>query len=338
VTEHTAAGIPPLSAVDEQVQNAMYQEQMQPALRTYLTGLREKAYVDIAPGFTDTGASAKQTKPVYAATTPPPVKKKTKKERLDTDASTTTAVAKSATPPRMGAKTPSAGSSGTTAATPAKAGTTAKTVSATSGKKSKKVHREKIRYGQAPRNSLPPSPEETLAAGADQGPGSASALLPAPGAAIASIDQSTAASTDANPLSPKVASNGKTRYSDRAPVEVKAKKVSIKTIKAKQKAAATPSPLTADQKAAQQVQNAPLGLSGDTATKAKKKKVKGAPKERLQEAPPAPPAPKPEATPIPPKSVRDNGEPVVNPPPSNLPPPADSQRPATASPTPAPQQ
>ena len=57
VTQHTPAGIPPLSAVDEQVQNAMFQELMVPARRAYLTGLREKAYVDIAPGFVDTGAS-----------------------------------------------------------------------------------------------------------------------------------------------------------------------------------------------------------------------------------------------------------------------------------------
>src|ERR1035441_4764262 len=44
VTEHQAAGIQPLSAVDEQVQQAMYQTAIQPALRTYLTDLREKAY------------------------------------------------------------------------------------------------------------------------------------------------------------------------------------------------------------------------------------------------------------------------------------------------------
>ncbi len=318
VTEHTPAGIPPLSAVDEQVQNAMYQEQMAPALRAYLTSLREKAYVDIAPGFVDTGASAKQTKPVYAASTPPAVKKKTKKARLDSDR-TVTPAAPSSTPALA-------------AAPAAKTTASAKKVSVSTGKKSKKVHREKIRYGQAPRNSLPASPEETLASGADQGPGAASSLLPAPGAAIAAIDQSTP-SSDVNPLSPRVAYQGKTRYSDRAPIEAKAK-ASAKVAKIKEKAAAAPPPLTAEQKAAQQTQNAALGLGGDTATKKKKTKVKGAPKERIQEAPPTPPAPKPEATPIPPKSVRDNGEPVVSPPPANLPPPATTQ---PAGPAPAPQ-
>jgi peptidyl-prolyl cis-trans isomerase SurA len=334
VTEHTPAGIPPLSAIDEQVQQTMFQEAMAPALRTYLTDLREKAYVDIAPGFVDTGASPKETKPVYAASTPPAAKKKTKKGRLDQGHPGTPA-ATSTTPATAAAVTPSAASPAPVAASTAKQNSKpAKTESVAMNKKPRKVHREKIRYGQAPRNSLPVAPEETLASGSDQGPG-ASNTLPPPGAAIASIDQSTTTS-DVDPLAPK-ASQGKTRFADRAPLEAKTK-TAAKTLKTKQKAAATPPPLTAEEKAAQQVQNAPLGLRGDTATKKKPKKVKGAPKERIQEAPPTPPAPKPDATPIPPKSVRDNGEPVVTPPPSNLPPPATGTQPAApANPTPAPQ-
>ena len=334
VTEHTPAGIPPLSAIDEQVQQTMFQEAMAPALRTYLTDLREKAYVDIAPGFVDTGASPKETKPVYAVSTLPAPKKKTKKGRLD-QARPGTPVATSTTPATAAAVTPSAASPAPVAASTAKQNSKpAKTESVAMNKKPRKVHREKIRYGQAPRNSLPVAPEETLASGSDQGPG-ASNTLPPPGAAIASIDQSTTTS-DVDPLAPK-ASQGKTRFADRAPLEAKTK-TAAKTLKTKQKAAATPPPLTAEEKAAQQVQNAPLGLRGDTATKKKPKKVKGAPKERIQEAPPTPPAPKPDATPIPPKSVRDNGEPVVTPPPSNLPPPATGTQPAApANPAPAPQ-
>jgi len=336
VTEHTPAGIPPLSAVDNEVQNAMYQELMAPALRTYLTDLREKAYVDIAPGFIDTGASAKETKPVYASSTLPAPKKKAKKARLDQGRATTPA----ATPTPSAAAltssaTPAPAVPTTTAAKSAKPG---KTETVAANKKPKKIPREKIRYGQAPQNSLPSAPEVTLATGADAGPGSSS-MLPAPGAAIASIDQSIT-NSDIDPLAPK-APEGKTRFSDRAPVEAK-QKAATKTLKIKQKAAAAPTPLTAQEKAAQQVENAPLGLSGDTATKKKTKSVKGTPKERIQEAPPAPPTPKPDATPIPPKSVRDNGEPAVTPPPSNLPPvtpPAatDAQPAPPASPTPTPQ-
>jgi peptidyl-prolyl cis-trans isomerase SurA len=337
VTEHTPAGIPPLSAIDEQVQQTMFQEAMAPALRTYLTDLREKAYVDIAPGFVDTGASPKETKPVYAASTPPAAKKKTKKGRLDQGRPGPPA-ATSTTPATAAAVTPSAASPAPVAASTAKQNSKpAKTENVAMNKKPRKVHREKIRYGQAPRNSLPVAPEETLASGSDQGPGAAN-TLPPPGAAIASIDQSTTTS-DVDPLAP-TASQGKTRFADRAPLEAKTK-TAAKTLKTKQKAAATPPPLSAEEKAAQQVQNAPLGLSGDTATKKKPKKVKGAPKERIQEAPPTPPAPKPDATPIPPKSVRDNGEPAVAPPPSNLPPvtpPAtDTPSAAPANPAPAPQ-
>lgn len=337
VTEHTPAGIPPLSAIDEQVQQTMFQEAMAPALRTYLTDLREKAYVDIAPGFVDTGASPKETKPVYAASTPPAAKKKTKKGRLDQGRPGPPA-ATSTTPATAAAVTPSAASPAPVAASTAKQNSKpAKTENVAMNKKPRKVHREKIRYGQAPRNSLPVAPEETLVSGSDQGPGAAN-TLPPPGAAIASIDQSTTTS-DVDPLAPK-ASQGKTRFADRAPLEAKTK-TAAKTLKTKQKAAATPPPLSTEEKAAQQVQNAPLGLSGDTATKKKPKKVKGAPKERIQEAPPTPPVPKPDATPIPPKSVRDNGEPVVTPPPSNLPPvtpPAtDVPSNAPANPAPAPQ-
>jgi peptidyl-prolyl cis-trans isomerase SurA len=122
-----------------------------------------------------------------------------------------------------------------------------------------------------------------------------------------------------DPLAETAPARGKTRYSDRAVTEVKATKVATKTVKAQEKAAAAPAPLTAEEKAKQQLENAPVGLNGDTGSKKKPKKVKGAPKERLQEQPPAPPAPKPDATPIPPKSVRDNGEPVVSPPPAVAP-------------------
>ena len=182
-------------------------------------------------------------------------------------------------------------------------------------KKPKKAKREKIRFGQAPRNSLPAAPEETLTAGADQGPGAVSSALPAPGAAIASNEEASNTNSDSDdPLAPKARATGKTRYSDRAPIEAK-EKAAAKAAKVKQKIAAIPPPLTAEEKAAQKTQSDALGLSGDTATKKKTKRAKGTAKERIQEKPPAPPAPKPEATPIPPKSVRDNGEPTVAPPP-----------------------
>jgi len=85
VTEHADAGVPPLKDVEPQIQEAMYMQAMQPALRAYLTKLREEAYIDISPGFVDSGASPKQTKPVYTAYSAPVVKKKKvqQKQRFD---------------------------------------------------------------------------------------------------------------------------------------------------------------------------------------------------------------------------------------------------------------
>jgi peptidyl-prolyl cis-trans isomerase SurA len=66
VTGHQAAGIPALTDPDlkNQLDNAIYYQKLQPALREYLTKLREEAFIDIKPGFVDTGASPNQTKPV----------------------------------------------------------------------------------------------------------------------------------------------------------------------------------------------------------------------------------------------------------------------------------
>jgi peptidyl-prolyl cis-trans isomerase SurA len=64
VTEHTPAGVPPLPAVQVNIQEALYYQKLQPALREYLTKLREQAFVEVKPGFTDSGASPNQTAPV----------------------------------------------------------------------------------------------------------------------------------------------------------------------------------------------------------------------------------------------------------------------------------
>ncbi len=65
VTEHTSEGVPPLKEVEPQIQERLYMVKMQPALRDYLTKLREDAYIDLKPGYVDTGASPNETKPVY---------------------------------------------------------------------------------------------------------------------------------------------------------------------------------------------------------------------------------------------------------------------------------
>jgi peptidyl-prolyl cis-trans isomerase SurA len=341
VTDHTAPGVAPLKDVEPQIQEAMYSEQIQPALRAYLTKLREEAYIDIRAGYVDSGASPKQTKPVFTAYAPPVVKKKTvqQKKRFDRGTKYSTVAKTTAAP----------------VATPAAVVTTSK-----NGKpvKPKKVKKEKVRFGQAPRNALPAGPEET-ASGGDVGSGAASAssapAQAAPGTAIAPLEaspQESSSDVGPNPLAGAAAPVlGKTRYSDRAKTD--AKKKAVKAKKVKEKAAAAPAPASAEEKATQQTQAAPLGLNGDTAKKKKKKKVKGAPKERLQDKTPVPKAPLQETpskapdrgtpmegvhgtgTPAPKASDTTTLPPATAPPASN--PPDAGQPPATpGSPTPTP--
>ncbi|HTC46261.1 MAG TPA: peptidylprolyl isomerase [Candidatus Aquilonibacter sp.] len=64
VTDHQMAGIPALKEVTPKIQDALYYEKLQPALRAYLTKLREDAYIDIKDGYVDSGASPNETKPI----------------------------------------------------------------------------------------------------------------------------------------------------------------------------------------------------------------------------------------------------------------------------------
>jgi peptidyl-prolyl cis-trans isomerase SurA len=76
VMEHQEAGIPPLKTAEPHIQDALYYQKLQPALRAYLTKLREEAYLKYSPGFVDTGASANQTQPVETAAPKDPDSKK----------------------------------------------------------------------------------------------------------------------------------------------------------------------------------------------------------------------------------------------------------------------
>ena len=61
VTEHQQPGVPPLKEVESQIYEAIYYQKLQPALREYLTKLREEAYITVKAGYVDTGASPNQT-------------------------------------------------------------------------------------------------------------------------------------------------------------------------------------------------------------------------------------------------------------------------------------
>ena len=338
VTDRQEAGVPTMQQVEPQIQEALYMQQMQPALRAYLTRLREEASMDVKPGFVDSGASPRQTKFVYTAYSAPVPKKKKilQKARFDKAhgiaPATTSAngmtplpagVAPSVVNPKVSGAAPLPGTTAAVAAAanaPTTAGAT-DNVAATSSTKSrtrlvstkdgkqKKIRREKIRYGQAPRTALPAGPEQ-VASGADVGAGAQSAAVTpggtmenlgkpnqggdvAPGVAMAPTEVATEISptSDVDPLAPKAVNNGKTRFSSRDK-EYRADKEAAKQAKTKERAAATPAGPGVEEAATQNTQAAPLGLNGDTKKKIKAKKVKGAPKERLQEKKPdAPPAP-----------------------------------------------
>ncbi len=80
VVDHQMAGVPPMKEALPKIQDALYYQKLQPALRAYLTKLREEAYIDYKPGYVDTGASPNQTKPVETATAKESDAKKLKKK------------------------------------------------------------------------------------------------------------------------------------------------------------------------------------------------------------------------------------------------------------------
>jgi len=81
VVEHQQAGIPPMKDVLPKIQDALYYEKLQPALRAYLTKLREEAYIKYADGYVDTGRSPNQTQPIETASAKEGDAKKLKKKK-----------------------------------------------------------------------------------------------------------------------------------------------------------------------------------------------------------------------------------------------------------------
>jgi peptidyl-prolyl cis-trans isomerase SurA len=82
VTDHQQAGVPSLKEVEPRIQDALYMQRLQPALRTYLTKLREDAYIDVRAPYVDSGASPNETKPVETANKDAGAKKLKKKKKF----------------------------------------------------------------------------------------------------------------------------------------------------------------------------------------------------------------------------------------------------------------
>jgi len=242
VVQHVKGGVPEFKDVEQQVEETYYESLMEPAMRAYLTTMREQAFIDIKPGYVDSGASAKETKPVYSAYVPPSPKKKKKVERTRFRENTRSFRQKSAGAPAEDAAAPAETKVSSKAAKKnAKAQTAA--LSMKPGKK------EKIRFGKAPTETLP-----TAAASPTEDAGAAPAQV------------AESAPEPVNPLDASNKPTEKSRFSARAKAAKKAKSSGPKVD--------TMAPAAADsaEVADRQTQAGPLGLAGDTASKKKKKK------------------------------------------------------------------
>jgi len=286
VDAHQQAGVPPLSDVEPKVQEALYFEQLQPALRAYLTKARADAYmeVDTKDGFVDTGAATKKaaTQIAYTSYKAPPLKKKIKaKQRLEQEKANRAQAELAAARERVAEKE---------AAHAAK-------VDEKNGKpveavyKPKKIHREKIRYGQAPEQALPNGTAETAAGGSIGAPitGQAPGVAMSPNESITTITTGTGADEDTtDPFAAAAGAHKKVRFSEfEAQAEEKTAKERL--TKAEAKAETRPLPTTPTESADEKVRAQPLGLNGDTVAKQKKPKhQKGEVKERMTEKPAQP--------------------------------------------------
>lgn len=62
VEDKHSGGILPFELATNEIQNRLWNQRVQPKVREYLTKLRVEGFVDVRPGYADTGAVPKQTK------------------------------------------------------------------------------------------------------------------------------------------------------------------------------------------------------------------------------------------------------------------------------------
>jgi peptidyl-prolyl cis-trans isomerase SurA len=279
VVQHTPGGPRPFKAVEQEVEQAYYMGKMEPAIRAYLNKMRDEAFIQIKQGYTDSGATYAELHPsiAFSAYAPPSPKKKAREERTRFRQSAHSFRQKPAT----------ADSAADESAAP-----TAKPVSKKKHKKEKQAEekpgkREKIRFGQAPRETLPTAARSTSTE-------DAGALPPE----TASTPAEAASNTEqlANPLEP-TAPTTRTRFSARA------REKKPKTKHAVLDYPNSPAAPDAAEVADRQLQSAPLGLNGTTTDNKKKKKASETTAEKTRmshhKKNPEDQPPPPQPTPIP---------------------------------------
>lgn len=250
VDQHNGGGVPSYKDVQNQVEENYYMAKMEPAIRQYLTKMRDDAAIFIANGYTDTGASPnKNVYPISFSTYTPPAPKKKKKVERTRFRETGHFRQKTA----EGEQDRLAASSEKKADKPAK-NSKAEVASEKPGKK------EKIRFGKAPTKTLPSEPQGTTE---DAGAG-------------------TQVAQSAEPENPLEAApeQKKTRFSDRARTE---KKNKHKAASGQKTDPLAPAPPDAAEVADRQTQSAALGLNGDANAKKKKKATTTGEKTRFSD-------------------------------------------------------
>ncbi len=86
VNQHFDAGLQPLTKVESDIDNTLYQQRIQPALRKYLDQLRKDSYVVVKAGYVDAGAvegGSVISEAAYTAEQDKAKKKKVKKTTTD---------------------------------------------------------------------------------------------------------------------------------------------------------------------------------------------------------------------------------------------------------------
>ncbi len=274
VTDHSAGGVTPLVDVQNDIQEKIGMTKMEPAMRAYLAKLRDEAAIEVRAPYSDSGATANEIKFIEGAYQPPQAKKKKQVDRTrfrqlpqrkERQTATTTAAPPAGVP--------------TLDQVNAQKGAPVQVASAKTGTE-KPGKREKIRFGQAPRETLPAGDTRQVDAGSNSV--AAEAQPPADQQIASNAPAGNAVVTNAEG---NVINNGsdtekttKSRFSDRMK-EPKQKQAQDKAAKKKQKF--VPPKETPEQLAEDKQQQAAVGLNGDTTKQKKPDLAKTGPKRRM---------------------------------------------------------
>ncbi|MGB6134400.1 MAG: peptidylprolyl isomerase [Acidobacteriaceae bacterium] len=261
VTQHQDAGEEPYTQVQNQIQETVGMAKMQPALRDYLAQLRNEAYIEIAPGYVDAGATGHEQKFIQAAFVPPQPKHKKHETRSRFRQK----------PPRR-QKTQAAGG-GVPAGVPTldRVNEQSSGTAVAGSRTQKPGKKEKIRFGQAPRETLPAADTRMVNAGAGVTGSQVATNQTNSGVTLTNANGDVIDNTAPAPKKNKV------RFQDQGRT-AKSKRVNAKKHQKFVPPTETPAEVAQDKR-----QDAAYGLNGDTSKHKKAKPSKKGPKRRLSD-------------------------------------------------------